>query len=350
MKRRKTKKIMVGKVAVGEFSKISIQSMLKLPSEDIIGNVKQALDLEKEGCDILRVAIPNKNALKLIYAIKKEIKIPLVADIHFDYRLAVESVFAGADKVRINPGNIGGVACVKEIVKACVFKNIPIRVGVNSGSLPKSILKKYSTPNVNALCDSVISSVNILEKLNFDKIIVSVKSSNVMNTIEAYEFLSQKIEYPLHLGVTEAGSETQGVLKSSCAIGSLLTRGIGDTIRVTLTDEPKKEIDVAKELLAVLGMKKNGIEIISCPTCGRTKVDLMDFTKKVKNHFKDSKKNIKLALMGCAVNGPGEASEADLGVAFGENEGIIFKNGKILKKVSYNYIFEELVKVADDFV
>jgi (E)-4-hydroxy-3-methylbut-2-enyl-diphosphate synthase len=336
---------MVGKVSVGNFSRISIQSMLKRPLSDFEGNVAQALELERAGCDILRVAVLDVSSVKLISLLKERLNIPIVSDIHFDYRLALESIAAGADKIRINPGNIGDAGRIKKLVSACANKGIPIRIGVNSGSLPKKILKKYGGPTSEAMCESASDQVKLLESLDFTDIIISVKSSRVCTMIRAYEMISERCDYPLHLGVTEAGCTQQGIVKSACGIGSLLARGIGDTIRVTLTDDPLKEVSVAKDLLLVLGVRKVGIEIISCPSCGRTKVDLINLVNRVKEHYQDyDGKNLKLAIMGCAVNGPAEAKEADLGVACGDGEGVIFKKGRVIKKISEEGIFKELIE------
>ncbi|MDR1467230.1 MAG: flavodoxin-dependent (E)-4-hydroxy-3-methylbut-2-enyl-diphosphate synthase [Oscillospiraceae bacterium] len=350
MNRRKTKKIMVGTVPVGGFYDISIQSMLKKPTEDIRGNIKQAAQLKKAGCAILRLAIPDLNSVKLIESIKNEVDIPLVADIHFDYKLALEAISAGIDKIRINPGNIGDKSHVREIVNACINKKVPIRVGVNGGSLSKEIYRKYGSPSAEAMCESALEKIKLLNDFDFDNIVVSVKSSDVRTTIYAYEILSQKCNYPLHLGVTEAGAMPQGLVKSVCGIGSLLAHGIGDTIRVTLTDDPLEEISTANNLLSALGIKSNGIDIISCPSCGRTKVNIIELVSKVKEYFKNyNGKNLKLAIMGCAVNGPREAREADLGVAFGRNEGVIFKKGKILKKINSEHILKELIKEVKNY-
>lgn len=328
--------------------KIYIQSMLNTRSDDIEGSVLQAMSLEKAGCDIIRAAIPDKEALKLIPAIKDKINIPLVADIHFDYRLAVESVAAGIDKIRINPGNIGDKDRVKAVVDACKSKNIPIRIGVNSGSLEKEILGKYGSPTPEALVESALGHVKILNECDFDDIVISIKSSNVNNVIGAYRLLSKKCDYPLHLGVTEAGTERMGIIKSSIGIGSLLCDGIGETIRVSLTDEPIKEIYAAKDILKAIG-KYGGVKIVSCPTCGRTRINLIKLASDVENAVKDIEKDITVAVMGCAVNGPGEAKEADIGIAGGDGCAVIFKNGEIIKKVDEIDALDALIHEIENY-
>ncbi|MBR2916433.1 MAG: flavodoxin-dependent (E)-4-hydroxy-3-methylbut-2-enyl-diphosphate synthase [Oscillospiraceae bacterium] len=328
--------------------KIYIQSMLNTRSDDIEGSVLQAMSLEKAGCDIIRAAIPDKEALKLIPAIKDKINIPLVADIHFNYRLAVESVAAGIDKIRINPGNIGDKDRVKAVVDACKSKNIPIRIGVNSGSLEKEILGKYGSPTPEALVESALGHVKILNECDFDDIVISIKSSNVNNVIGAYRLLSQKCDYPLHLGVTEAGTERMGIIKSSIGIGSLLCDGIGETIRVSLTDEPIKEIYAAKDILKAIG-KSGGVKIVSCPTCGRTRINLIKLASDVENAVKDIEKDITVAVMGCVVNGPGEAKEADIGIAGGDGCAVIFKNGEIIKKVDEIDALDALIHEIENY-
>lgn len=329
---RKVRSVKVGNCVLnGE--KIYIQSMLNIPASDIEGSVKQAVELEKAGCEIVRAAIPDMDAVKLIPAIKEKISIPLVADIHFDYRLALASVDAGIDKIRINPGNIGDMDRVKAVVKACTAKNIPIRIGVNSGSLEKEILAKYGSPTPEALVESALKHVEILEKCDFNDIVISIKSSNVNTMINAYRLLATKCNYPLHLGVTEAGTERMGLIKSSVGIGSLLVDGIGETIRVSLTDTPVKEISAAKDILKAVG-KGSGVRIVSCPTCGRTKIDLISLAKKVEELCKNVNKDITVAVMGCVVNGIGEAGEADIGIAGGDGCAVIFKKKEKICKVS----------------
>lgn len=342
--RRVAKIINVADKKIGGHEKIAIQSMLNVPSYDIEKNVNEAEKLKNAGCEILRIAIPDMNAIKLISAIKEKVNIPLVADIHFDYRLAIESVAAGIDKVRINPGNIGDESRIKQVVTACKSKNVPIRIGVNSGSVEKDILKKYGHPTAEALCESALYHASLLEKFDFDKIVLSLKSSNVKIMIDAYRMIAEKCDYPLHLGVTETGTKKLGTLKSAIGIGSLLLDGIGDTIRVTLTDEPIEEIYAAKDILKAVGMVENGVEIISCPTCGRTRIDIINLTREIEKKLDKCSKNIKVAVMGCVVNGPGEAKEADVGVAGGDGVGLIFRKGEIVRKVKEENIVEELLR------
>lgn len=341
IKKHISKPVKVGNFTLGN-GKIYIQSMLSVPSTDIEGNVKQAIELENAGCEIIRVAIPDMKAIPIITAIKEKVKIPLVADIHFDYRLALASVEAGVDKVRINPGNIGSKDRIKQVADACKSKNIPIRIGVNSGSLEKSLLEKYGSPTPEALVESALNHVKLLNDCDFDDIVISIKSSDVNKTIEAYRLLAEKCNYPLHLGVTEAGTERMGLIKSAIGIGSLLVDGIGDTIRVSLTADPVTEVEAAKDILKSIGMKK-GIKIVSCPTCGRTRINLIKLAHDVEDATKNIDKDITVAVMGCIVNGPGEAKEADIGVAGGNGCGVIFKDGQIIKKVSEDKIVSELL-------
>lgn len=339
----KTKQIKIGNTAIGGDTPIAIQSMLSIPSNDIAGNVAQAKALETVGCDIIRVAIPDKSALNLIYAIKSEISIPLVADIHFDYRLAVESVAAGIDKIRINPGNIGENDRIKQVVHACKQKQIPIRIGVNAGSLEKHILEKYGSPVPKALVESALYHVNLLEKFDFNDIVLSIKSSDVNTMVNSYKEIAKYSQYPLHLGVTEAGTMSMGVVKSSIGIGSLLLDGIGDTIRVSLTADPTQEIKVAKNILKSVGKYNKGATLISCPTCGRTKINLIALAEKVEKAIEDCDKPIKVAVMGCIVNGPGEAKEADIGIAGGDGVAILFKKGELICKVKEEDIISTLM-------
>ena len=338
---RNSKQVRVGNVLLGGGAPVTVQSMLSVPSTDVAGSVRQALELERAGCEILRAAIPNKEAVALIPAIKEKVSIPLVADIHFDYRLALEAAAAGIDKIRINPGNIGEESRVKAVADTCRQKRIPIRVGVNSGSLEKHILAKYGGPTPEALCESALYHVSLLEKYDFDDIVISLKASSVDLTIRAYEQIAEKCEYPLHLGVTEAGTARMGLIKSAIGIGSLLQRGIGDTIRVSLTADPVEEIKAANDILRALDLIK-GVRFVSCPTCGRTRINLIALANQVEERLKDCRKPITVAVMGCAVNGPGEAREADIGVAGGEGEGLIFKKGKIVRKVPESRLLEEL--------
>lgn len=339
--------VTAGNVKIGGGAEVSVQSMLNIPSTDIRGSVKQAVELEKAGCQIIRAAIPNMNAIKLIPALKQAVKAPIVADIHFDYKLAIEACAAGVDKIRINPGNIGSNDKVRAVANACRAKNIPIRIGVNSGSLEKEILAKYGHPTPQALCDSALYHASLLEKYDFNDIVLSMKSSNVSTMVKAYELASQQCEYPLHLGVTEAGTERMGIIKSSAGIGSLLMHGIGDTIRVSLTADPVKEVYAAYDILKALDIKKGGIQFVSCPTCGRTRINLVKIAGEAENRLKNCKKNIKVAVMGCVVNGPGEAREADIGIAGGNGCGIVFKKGEILYKVSEDKLVDALVEEVE---
>ena len=323
--------------------KIYIQSMLNIPAEKVNESVEQAVALEKAGCQIVRAAIPTIDDVRLIPAIKERVSIPLVADIHFDYRIAIAAVEAGVDKVRINPGNIGGTDRVKAGADACRKRNVPIRIGVNSGSLEKKLLEKYGSPTPEALVESALGHVRLLNDCDFDDIVISIKSSDVRLMIAAYRLLSQQVDYPLHLGVTEAGTERMGLVKSAVGIGSLLCDGIGDTIRVSLTADPVKEIYAAKDILRACGIG-GGPQIVSCPTCGRTKIALIPLAEQVEKLCADIEKPIKVAVMGCVVNGPGEAREADIGIAGGNGEGILFKKGKILRKVPEDRLLEELRK------
>lgn len=339
------KKVKVGSCVLGS-EKIYIQSMLNVPAEDIENSVKQAVELEKAGCDIIRAAVPRIENAALIEALKNAVSVPIVADIHFDYKIALACIERGVDKIRLNPGNIGSSDGVKAVAYACKAKNIPIRIGVNSGSLEKKLLEKYGSPTPEALVESALGHARLLNKFDFDDIVISIKSSNVRLMIEAYRLLAQKTDYPLHLGVTEAGTERMGVIKSAVGIGSLLCDGIGSTIRVSLTAEPVKEVYAAKDILKACGLYE-GAEIVSCPTCGRTKIDLISLAGGVEKLLADVKKPIKVAVMGCAVNGPGEAREADIGIAGGDREGLIFKKGEILRKVPEDRLLSELKKEID---
>ena len=341
MKRRKTVPVSVGDLVLGG-SRIYSQSMLNVPSTDIAGSVRQAEALGAAGCEILRAAIPDKDAVKLIPAIKEKVSIPLVADIHFDYRLALEALEAGIDKIRINPGNIGSPDRIKAVAVACSNRGVPIRIGVNSGSVEKHILEKYGGPTADALVESGLYNAQLLEKFDFHQIVISLKSSNVETMIEAYRKLAERCDYPLHLGVTEAGTERMGLIKSAIGIGSLLADGIGDTIRVSLTADPIREIAAARDILRALDLDEGAPQIVSCPTCGRTRIDLISLANAVEERLRTVKKPIKVAVMGCIVNGPGEAKEADIGIAGGDGCAVLFKKGKILRKVSEDRILEEL--------
>lgn len=336
--------VTAGNVKIGAGQRVSVQSMLNVPADNIEDSVKQAVALEEAGCDIIRAAIPNTNAVKLIPALKKAVKAPIVADIHFDYRLALEAVEAGIDKIRINPGNIGSDDRVKAVANACQRKNIPIRIGVNSGSLEKEILAKYGSPTAEALCDSALYHASLLEKFDFNDIVLSMKSSTVSTMVKAYELADQRCGYPLHLGVTEAGTERLGIIKSAAGIGSLLLHGIGDTIRVSLTADPVREVYAAHDILKALDIEKGGVQFVSCPTCGRTKVDLIKLANEVQERLQGCKRDIKVAVMGCVVNGPGEAREADYGIAGGDGNGLVFKKGEILYKVSEDKLVDALIE------
>ncbi|MDE7229064.1 MAG: flavodoxin-dependent (E)-4-hydroxy-3-methylbut-2-enyl-diphosphate synthase [Oscillospiraceae bacterium] len=336
------KTVRVGALTLGD-GRIYIQSMLNVPADDIKGSVRQAEALEKAGCEIIRAAVPDLKNVPLISALKKAVSVPIVADIHFDYRIALACVEAGVDKVRINPGNIGGVENVRAVADACSKRGVPIRIGVNSGSLEKELLQKYGSPTPEALVESALGHVKLLNDCDFDNIVISIKSSDVKRTIAAYRLLSERTEYPLHLGVTEAGTERMGLIKSAVGIGSLLCDGIGDTIRVSLTADPVSEVYAAKDILKACGLGR-GVEIVSCPTCGRTKIDLIGLANNVEERLKNVDKPIKVAVMGCAVNGPGEAREADIGIAGGNGEGLIFKRREILRKVPEDMLLDELMK------
>jgi (E)-4-hydroxy-3-methylbut-2-enyl-diphosphate synthase len=344
---RTSKKIKIGNTFIGGGEPVLVQSMLNIPADNIDDSVKQAVELEKAGCQIIRFAVPNEQALDLIEPIKKATTVPLVADIHFDYKLAIGAAERGIDKIRINPGNIGSQDRVKAVADICKQKGLPIRIGVNSGSLEKEILAKYGSPTPEAMVESALYHASLLEKFDFDDIVISIKSSNVNTMIKAYELASERCNYPLHLGVTEAGTERMGIIKSAVGIGSLLTHGIGDTIRVSLTDNPVKEVYAAFDILKAIGLKTDCPYLISCPTCGRTKIDLVSLANKVEEQLRDCKKPIKVAVMGCIVNGPGEAKEADIGIAGGDGCGLIFKKGEILRKVPENELLDELMKEID---
>lgn len=340
---RKSSQVSAGLVKIGGGAPIPIQSMLSTPSTDIPASVRQAIALQEAGCQILRIAIPDMAAVRdLIPAIKNAVTIPLVADIHFDYKLALESAAAGIDKIRINPGNIGGDSRVKAVADACRQRGIPIRVGVNDGSLEKHILAKYGHPTPQALADSALYHASLLEKFDFTDIVLSMKASSVDFTIKAYQIAAQRCGYPLHLGITHAGTARMGLVKSAIGIGSLLQQGIGDTIRVSLAADPAEEIRAGKDILKALGLRR-GVKLIACPTCGRTRIDLIPLANRVEAALADCEKDITVAVMGCAVNGPGEAREADVGIAGGRGEGLVFRKGKILRKVPEDKLLEELL-------
>lgn len=348
--RRKCKEVKIGGVKIGGENPVLVQSMLNVPIKDIDGNVKQAVSLEKAGCQILRVTVPSVDDVKVVTALKNSVSIPIVADIHFDYKTALACAEAGVDKIRINPGNIGDEERVKQVAQTCRQKNIPIRIGVNAGSLEKGILAKYGAPVPEALVESAMYHISLLEKYDFNDIVVSIKSSNVPNMIAAYKLLAQKCDYPLHLGVTEAGTYRMGLIKSAMGIGNLLMCGIGDTIRVSLTDIPEKEIDAGFDILRAAGHKIPGPEIISCPTCGRTSIPVADFANEVEKRLRGCKKNIKVAVMGCIVNGPGEAKEADIGIAGGKDCAMLFIKGeqkRMLRGDIVGQLIEEIEKLDD---
>ncbi len=340
-----SKVVKVGDILIGGGNPVVIQSMTNTTTSDVEATVSQINKLEEAGCQLVRMTINNEEAAKAIGKIKKRVNLPLCADIHFDYKLALLAIENGIDKLRINPGNIGSDENIKAVVEKAKEKNIPIRIGVNSGSIEKHILEKYGKPTADGMVESAMYHINLLEKNGFTDIVVSLKASNVKMMVEAYRKISKLVDYPLHLGVTEAGTAFQGTVKSAIGIGSLLVDGIGDTIRVSLTEDPVEEIKVAKEILKVLGLIEAGVEIISCPTCGRTEIDLIGLAKKVEKEFENEKKKVKIAVMGCVVNGPGEAREADYGVAGGKGVGVLFKKGKIVKKVKESEILIELKKL-----
>ncbi|MBQ7333163.1 MAG: flavodoxin-dependent (E)-4-hydroxy-3-methylbut-2-enyl-diphosphate synthase [Clostridia bacterium] len=347
--RRKTKAVSVGKIGIGGENPISIQSMTNTDTHDVASCFKQIKSLEEAGCDIVRLAVPDIEAAESFRELKKlGISIPLVADIHFDYKIALAAIEAGADKIRINPGNIGDKYKISEVVKAAKERRVPIRIGVNSGSLERHILEKYGAPTAEALAESAIYHASLLSELDFLDIVISAKASDTLSMIRANRILAEKTEYPLHLGVTEAGAGIRAVTKSSIGIGALVSQGIGDTVRVSLTDKPEEEIRAAKAILSAIGVSEDrGMDIVSCPTCGRTKIDLI----KISREFEDKatkegllEKPLKVALMGCVVNGPGEAREADIGIAGGKGEGLLFKNGEIIRKIKEEELVDELIR------
>lgn len=341
--RRRSRELFLGKVGIGGEHPITVQSMTNTDTKNAEKTIEQILELEKEGCDIVRVAVPDKEAAKAIKKIKQGINIPLIADIHFDYRLAIDAIRNGVDGLRINPGNIGSKDKVREVVSACKERQIPIRIGVNSGSIKREVIEKFNGVNENSMVYSALQHVRILEDLNYNNIKISLKATDVALTVNAYKKAAEAIDYPLHIGITEAGTPWGGTIKSSIGIGSLLLMGIGDTIRVSLTGDPVEEVRVGKQILRTLGLLRDRIEIISCPTCGRTQIDLINLVSKVEEKIGNIQKPIKVAIMGCAVNGPGEAREADLGIAGGIGNALIFKKGEIIKKVEEDKLLDELV-------
>jgi (E)-4-hydroxy-3-methylbut-2-enyl-diphosphate synthase len=342
--RRETKKIRVGDIYIGGDAPISVQSMTNTDTRDVNSTVEQIKRLEAAGCDIIRVAIPDSEAANAVREIRKAIKIPLVADIHFDYRLALDCIKNGVDKIRLNPGNIGGQERVKIVADMAKERQIPIRIGVNSGSVEKNIVEKFGGVTPEGMVESALAHASMLENVNFDDIAISIKASSVPMTIAVYRLLSQKSSYPIHIGVTEAGTIYKGTIKSSIGIGCLLAEGIGDTLRVSLTGDPVEEVRVGKQILKSLGIITNGIEVVSCPTCGRTRIDLIGIANILEPILDKLDKDLKVAIMGCAVNGPGEAKDADIGIAGGVNEALLFKKGKIIRKIPEDKIVEELIK------
>lgn len=336
------RKVKVGGLTLGD-GRIYVQSMLNTPAEDIAASVAQAQALEAAGCEIIRAAVPREEDAALITALKKAVSVPVVADIHFDHKIALRCVEAGVDKIRINPGNIGSAQKVREVADACRAHGIPIRIGVNSGSLERELLERYGAPVPEALVESALRHASLLEDCGFEDIVISIKSSDVKLMIAAYRLLAKRVDYPLHLGVTEAGTERMGIIKSAVGIGSLLCDGIGDTIRVSLTADPVQEVYAARDILRACGMGR-GVQIVSCPTCGRTKIDLISLAHRVEQALAGVEKPLKVAVMGCAVNGPGEAREADIGIAGGRGEALLFKKGQLLRKVTEDRIVEELLR------
>lgn len=347
MERKMTRKVKVKDIYIGGDSPVSIQSMTNTDTRDPKKTIEQIRELMIAGVDIIRVAVPDMEAAEALKEITKAIPIPVVADIHFDYKIALKAIDNGISKLRINPGNIGGKEKIDILVKKCKEKNIPIRIGINSGSLEKDILLKYNKVTPKGLVESAMRNVRLLEESGFYDIIISIKSSDVLTMMESYRLLSEKVDYPLHLGVTEAGTLYRGTIKSSIGIGGLLSEGIGDTIRVSLTGDSVEEVKVAREILKATGHKKDGIEFVSCPTCGRTEINLIKIANEVEEALEGCKKNIKVAVMGCVVNGPGEAREADIGVAGGKGVGVIFKKGKVIKRVKEDEIVEALLEEID---
>lgn len=349
--RENTKVIQIGDCKIGGGNPIAIQSMTNTKTEDAAATAAQILELEKAGCEIIRCAVPTMEAANALSKIKKEIHIPLVADIHFDYRLAIAAMENGADKIRINPGNIGSRENVQAVVDVAKQREIPIRVGVNSGSLEKEIIEKYGRVTAEGLVESALDKVHMIEEMGYDKLVISIKSSDVLMCIKAHEIIAQKTDYPLHVGITESGSVLAGNIKSAIGLGTILYQGIGDTIRVSLTGAPIEEVRSAKLILKTLGLKKGGVTVVSCPTCGRTQIDLIGLAAKVEEMVADLDLDIKVAVMGCVVNGPGEAREADIGIAGGKGEGLLIKKGEVLRKVPEQELLaalaEELKKLRD---
>lgn len=347
--RRLSREVSVGSLKIGGNNPISIQSMTNTDTRDAEATIEQIKRLEEVGCDVVRVAVPDMEAAKNIGEIKENVNIPVIADIHFDHRLALEAIDQGVDGVRINPGNIGSIEKVKMVVNKCKEKNLKIRIGVNGGSLEKELLEKYGSATAEALVESALGHVKILEDLDFCNIVISLKSSDIYKTIEAYELISKKVDYPLHIGITESGSVKKGTIKSSIGVGALLLKGIGDTIRISLTGDPTEEVIVGKEILRSLDLLNDKIKVISCPTCGRCNIDLISVVNEVEEKINKVDKDMTVAIMGCAVNGPGEAKEADIGIAGGKGEGLLFKKGEIIRKIKGDNLVEELLNEIDKF-
>ena len=343
-----TRIVKVGNIYIGGGAPVSVQTMLDAPSYDVEGNVAQALAVQAAGADVLRLAVPDADALKALEAVKKAVPIPVVADIHFDYKLAVASVDSGADKIRINPGNIGGSEKVRAVIEKCAANNVAVRVGVNSGSLEKELLEKYGAATPEALCESALNAVRLLEELNFFNTVVSIKTSSVTDTVKAYRLFSSASDYPLHIGVTEAGTEWTGAIRSAAALGSLLLDGIGDTLRVSLTASPVKEVEAGIEILKACGLRR-GAQVVSCPTCGRTRIDVKTLAARVESMLSGCKKPTKVAVMGCVVNGPGEARDADFGITGGNGVGLVFKKGEVVEKVKESELLSTLEKYVKEY-
>ncbi len=348
-KRRLSREVTVGNVKIGGNNPISVQSMTTTDTRDPKSTIEQIKRLEAVGCDIVRVAVPDMEAAKCIGEIKAGVNIPVIADIHFDHRLALEAIEQGIDGVRINPGNIGSIEKVKAVVEKCKERNLKIRIGVNGGSLEKELLQKYGSATAEALVESALGHVKILEDLDFHNIVISLKSSDIYKTLEAYELISKKVDYPLHIGITESGSVKKGTIKSSIGVGALLLKGIGDTLRISLTGDPTEEIIVGKEILRSLDLLNDKIKVVSCPTCGRCNIDLINTVNEVESKISHMDKNITVAIMGCAVNGPGEAREADIGIAGGKGEGLLFKKGEIVRKIKGDRLVEELLEEIEKY-
>ncbi len=349
MHREHTKTVRIGDREIGGGSPILIQSMTNTRTQDVQATVAQILELERAGCEIIRCTVPDREAARALGEIKKQIHIPLVADIHFDYKMAIAAMENGADKIRINPGNIGSADKVKAVVDVARERKIPIRIGVNSGSLERNLVEKYGGVTAEGIVESALDKVHMLEELDFDNLVISIKSSDVMMSVKAHELLAARTNYPLHVGITEAGTVFSGSIKSAIGLGLILNGGIGDTVRVSLTGDPVEEVKSAKLILRTLGLRKGGIEVVSCPTCGRTRIDLIGLASKVEKLVEDYPLDIKVAVMGCAVNGPGEAREADLGIAGGLGEGLLFKKGEILRKMPEGQLLAALKEELDNW-